>query len=366
MFEAQEIILTAELDSDERCRIALEQHVNMEESVSSVTRPADKKPRSVSVQKSELNQAAYLQSKRSYEHVKQKLMALEKAIAQNKEKLAAVRQRIKELSTDESSDSVRVPDKQVTGYDNIPAAVDDVVPASVEMKRRKTGKQKSKQHAAEAIEARDKAAARIQKVFRVFMARQRLLELVRRVYKRVLDPESQQYFYFNTKTQQSQWQQPKLLLTAQRNGSYRRARLSLDAAATRIQALYRRRTARVALRTLLSGLYEKIYDAESDSYFYYCKKTNTSQWDKPKLLRQDDLLPSDSTSTAAKIDEEQAAAASRIQKLYRSRATRLFLMDLARGHLEKIFDADFQTWYFFNHRTQQTFWETARHAQLTA
>lgn len=82
-----------------------------------------------------------------------------------------------------------------------------------------------------------------------------------------------------------------LLLTAQRNNSYRRAQVSIDIAASRIQALYRRRAARVALRTLLRGVYEKIYDPESDSYFYYCKKTNTSQWEKPKLTTCFQHLP---------------------------------------------------------------------------
>lgn len=71
IFEAKEVILKAELDSDERCRVSLELYIKMEEIVALQTR------------KRAHNQAPYLQNTRSYEHVKQQLITLDKTIAQN-------------------------------------------------------------------------------------------------------------------------------------------------------------------------------------------------------------------------------------------------------------------------------------------
>ncbi|GLD99471.1 hypothetical protein PINS_up008190 [Pythium insidiosum] len=195
--------------------------------------------------------------------------------------------------------------------------------------------------------------------------------MVRRAYQRVYDPDAKQYFYYNPRTQRSQWQLPPALQKASalhhRFTSHRKRQPSertLTAAAIRIQSLFRRRAARLALRRLLATVYEKVYDPETRSYFYFCKQTNTSTWEKPRLLRGDDLsAPHGASSQDAQHLHE---AARKIQALYRNRATRVFLRDLAMGYIEKHFDQDSQAWYYFNHRTNQSFWERPRHASLTA
>ncbi|KAJ0406040.1 hypothetical protein P43SY_010096 [Pythium insidiosum] len=192
--------------------------------------------------------------------------------------------------------------------------------------------------------------------------------MVRKAYQKVYDPDSKQYFYFNRHTKQSQWCLPPTLEKASALHEQLSQRLrkqpseqTLAAAATRIQSLFRKRAARLALRRLLTTVYEKVYDPETRSYFYFCKQTNTSSWDKPRLLRDDDLSP----AQEAPRDAKQHEAARKIQTLFRNRATRVFLRDLALGYIEKHFDDDSKAWYYFNHRTNQSFWERPRHAALS-
>jgi hypothetical protein len=50
-------------------------------------------------------------------------------------------------------------------------------------------------------------------------------------------------------------------------------------------------------------------------------------------------------------------ATRKIQRLYRSRAARQFMRDLAQGVIQKCFDEYYQTWYYYNRRTNQSYWE---------
>ena len=55
------------------------------------------------------------------------------------------------------------------------------------------------------------AAKKIQVRYRIKLARRRILEAVRHQYELVYDPDSGDYFYFNSKTGESQWTKPKVL-----------------------------------------------------------------------------------------------------------------------------------------------------------
>jgi rhodanese-related sulfurtransferase len=58
-------------------------------------------------------------------------------------------------------------------------------------------------------------------------------------------------------------------------------------AVVHIQGLWRSRESRRALHKMLMENFEKVYDHDSGSYFYYNKKTGVTSWDKPKCLAHD-------------------------------------------------------------------------------
>jgi hypothetical protein len=131
------------------------------------------------------------------------------------------------------------------------------------------------------------------------------------------------------------------------------------AAVVRIQALYRGYQARQQVMALLISLFQRIYDPESDRFFFYNTKTQQSLWEfKSKHLSQlytkGSMKSSTRTSTTMTKTEE---ATRKIQRLYRSRAARQFMRDLAQGVIQKCFDEYYQTWYYYNRRTNQSYWE---------
>lgn len=67
------------------------------------------------------------------------------------------------------------------------------------------------------------------------------------------------------------------------------ADMSEDEAALLITGLFRARKARLQIKALCEGLYEKVFDEASGCFFYYNKRTGESVWDKPKALGDDDL-----------------------------------------------------------------------------
>ena len=57
----------------------------------------------------------------------------------------------------------------------------------------------------------DEAAKKIQGAWRSKVALRRVREMVKKQYERVYDQSSNRYFYFNTRTQESFWERPKIL-----------------------------------------------------------------------------------------------------------------------------------------------------------
>ena len=142
------------------------------------------------------------------------------------------------------------------------------------------------------------AAASIQNMFRVHLARKNFADLVRSIYQKVFDEESQAHFYYNAKTGTSQWTAPLGITdlslsprdpaplspretTLEVASSTVVKPLNEDEAAICIQKLFRVILARSKLRQLISSVYECFYDEESQTHFYYNAKTGTSQWTAP-------------------------------------------------------------------------------------
>ncbi|ETL94376.1 hypothetical protein L917_07648 [Phytophthora nicotianae] len=250
-FEATKTILLAEIESDERCASFLRQRVPEEA------------------------RALYPDSPQS--QILYKLRDLDRKILMNKEKLAQVRERIADLGGKPSWLTID-PKTELTGHEDKLLDANQQSQASTSIK----------------VSSVAKGAVIIQCGYRAFRARRHLADLLAKTYQRVLNPENNQYFYYNRITNLSQWEAPTLL---------RRCHCPLDA--------------------------------------------------KPLTL-------------AYTNDPARDAAAKVIQNMFRQRALRVFMQDYKLGNLEKIFDARFGAWYYFNSRTNRSFWENVHHVRLTA
>jgi hypothetical protein len=200
------------------------------------------------------------------------------------------------------------------------------------------------------------AASFIQRAFRSRQARMKVHLLLKQMFEKVLDPTTGKYFYYNTKTGESQWTKPVNLgsedvpLSArdpaglspreQRTETKKEPRVKAKdmddtAAALLIQQLWRTREARVSMRNLIKSLFEKIWDPVQQAYFYFDSRTGESQWTKPANLGSEDLDVSEPTPDKVKLsprvkakDMDDTAAALLIQRLYRKRKAfqKLFAM----------------------------------------
>lgn len=115
------------------------------------------------------------------------------------------------------------------------------------------------------------------------------------------------FFYYNTKTHESSWEKPERLEDEEILTPRDRARLKIkvekrldgrektaynmteDDAALSIQGLFRTVKAKAELMNLCTQVYEKIYDPDSEEYFYYNKNTDESTWFKPLILGWHDI-----------------------------------------------------------------------------
>lgn len=75
-------------------------------------------------------------------------------------------------------------------------------------------------------------------------------------------------------------------------------------AAVRIQCMWRDRQARKKVHDIAQGVYEKVWDEEDQTHYYYNKKTGESIWTKPMALGSDDaaLVLADEAGPANRLD----------------------------------------------------------------
>ena len=132
---------------------------------------------------------------------------------------------------------------------------------------------------------------------------------------------------------------------------------SEEEAAVLIQKLLRARMARRAVRKVASGVFEKIYDPESNSYYYWNLKTNEPSWTKPRVLGPDDAplaldldgskpSPREARRTPRPIHSEEDAVL-RVQGLYRCWKARQRVRSVAKSVYEKLWDEENQTYYYW-------------------
>eukprot|EP00948_MAST-09A_sp_MAST-9A-sp1_P003085 g3085.t1 len=147
--------------------------------------------------------------------------------------------------------------------------------------------------------------------------------------------------------------------------------MSQEVAALKIQGLLRKRKARKNIQSLLKLVYEKVYDPDSGSYYYFNTRTGASSWEAPSLLEKggEILTPEERAvlqykkdhgtfKTAENMTDEEAAKC--IQGLFRSRKAKKLIRELIRGIYEKAVDPNTGETYYYNKKTGESSWYKPR------
>ncbi|KAL4136955.1 hypothetical protein PRIC2_000483 [Phytophthora ramorum] len=232
---------------------------------------------------------------------------------------------------------------------------------------------------------REEALARIQSMWKIRRARKQLKALVRDVYASFEDPTTGQTYYYNKYTQETQWTKPVALgnealadstvnkkkkikvLFASREEEERQA-------ASKLQAMARSHFARRHMRKLISSVYEKIWDAHTQRFYYHNTRTKEVKWEKPRWVSDEDLLtprtrfklqkdveerPEQKRQTVNERSEPLTSeeAACMLQRAYRRKAGFRNLLRMSRAVYERIYDPEQGLYYYHNTRTKETTWE---------
>lgn len=245
---------------------------------------------------------------------------------------------------------------------------------------------------------RHEALVKIQRMWKLRSARKQLQALVQSVYTSFQDPATGETYYYNRKTNTTQWTKPRALgdhvelasaasaASTADSTSHKRAirtrtfssREELEAdAARQIQGMVRTRMARAQLRKLISSVYEKIWDASSARFYYHNTRTKQVKWTKPRWVNDADLLTPrarEEQAVAERMQEKLARlratvtadqAATMLQRAYRRKKGFEALLKRCQQVYERIFDASQNAYYYHNTRTKETTWEkpaVLRHA----
>ena len=148
----------------------------------------------------------------------------------------------------------------------------------------------------------------------------RIQHAARMVYEKVYDESVGRYYYFNAHDQSSSWELPsefngdgtflltprsrELMVLKMDAGTWKTSEtMTKEEAARTIQGMYKRRKARKLIVQAIQNMYEKIYDEQSNMFFYFNKRTQASIWTKPPLLGYWDDVPL--TPRSKQLQEEE-------------------------------------------------------------
>lgn len=188
------------------------------------------------------------------------------------------------------------------------------------------------------------AVRRLQGNFRMTIARKRVLEVVRNRYELVFDPETDEYFYYDKVTEQSQWTKPLTLRAKQLYQDSKRA----TEKAMMIQRLFRRKIALRRIRDMVQAQYTKEYDPKTGDFYYLHKTTGRVQWEKPaaSIVPSVDVALDEDSSILLQKDKEierlrlalvlrdediEKAKNARLEELEAERQSKKIVQEL-RGH----------------------------------
>jgi hypothetical protein len=189
------------------------------------------------------------------------------------------------------------------------------------------------------------AARRIQNCWRAYSANMMIVNLVKSIYEKHWDEERSSYFYFNKSTKESRWTKPILL------GDH-------DVAPTTEECLE-------IVNVLENTANEKTplftpsdYDTESDE---------EDSIQKQKWLREEATAEERMEFTAlvqkridrrkTRLRKKQKKAAKAIANVWRIYRAKQDVTQLLRSIYEKIFNAKYGAFYWFNKTTGESTWE---------
>ncbi|RHY22182.1 hypothetical protein DYB32_009583, partial [Aphanomyces invadans] len=150
----------------------------------------------------------------------------------------------------------------------------------------------------------ESAAVLIQKMWRARIARQHMQALMQSLYKRIFDPSTQEYFYYNAQTGQTSWTTPRGLKTKPHTSP---------------------NVSDETTGTALPLGWQESYDIATQRVYYVNESTGESSWTVP-AMPSEESEPDDSVS----ISFEALSSAILIQAAWRG--------VLARDGLRKLFE----------------------------
>jgi len=107
--------------------------------------------------------------------------------------------------------------------------------------------------------------------------------------------------------------------------------------------------ARRRLRQLVSSIYQKFFDNDSQTYYYYNSKTGETKWEAP--LGITDIFCT-TEQNVLNIDE----AAIKVQKLFRMRLAKKKLYKLISEVYQECYDEESGHFFFYNQKTGESSW----------
>ena len=144
-------------------------------------------------------------------------------------------------------------------------------------------------------------------IYHMSRARATVREKIHETYEMVWDNELQRWYFFNSKTGTSSWEEPLLMRSVGRvdlltprtrenmmykkqNGKWKTSKdMTEDEAARKIQGAWRSKVALRNVREMVKKQYERVYDQDSNRYFYFNTRTQESFWERPKILGSDEV-----------------------------------------------------------------------------
>ncbi|KAK1939411.1 hypothetical protein P3T76_008795 [Phytophthora citrophthora] len=227
---------------------------------------------------------------------------------------------------------------------------------------------------------REEALAKIQSMWKIRKARKQLKALVREVYSSFEDPTTGQTYYYNKYTKETQWTKPTILgHEGLSDPSSRTQKVKVVFAskeeeelfaASKLQAMARSHIARRHMRKLISSIYEKIWDVDSQRFYYHNTKSNEVKWEKPRWVSDEDLLTPRTRFGHLQAEQEKAkaqkartepltpqTAACMIQHAYRHKKGFQNLLKMCREVYVRIYDPEQGLYYYYNTHTKETAWE---------
>ena len=244
-------------------------------------------------------------------------------------------------------------------------------------RRRKKHKKPKKRRPRPRVWNPETAAVALQELSKRRAARIQLYTHSRARYTAHVDPTSGKTYVANVRTGVVSWSPPPFYFASEayfekerrKRNTLPRKRVYVvtdrNEAAEMIQAYFRQRVFRRALLRRLAEHVERVYDPHSRRYFYYHKRTQVTSWDKPKLLKTEDLNPENPRLSISKValsaivktpvtDPTEAAVA--IQGLFRLRQAKRRAKISAQSRFEKVYDETQDVWYYFDRISGASQW----------